>query len=115
MDMERFWRGLTARLPGISPDVVRGMTTAHDPIEGEAWEGYGLAVRLDANGKPYRIGHSGSDGTFFAYFGWLPQQDIFVYVVGNNGQDNVKPIVSMVLKAALAMGTLPKLAPAPSK
>ena len=102
-DMERFWRGLTARLPGISPDVVRGMITPHDPIEGEAWEGYGLAVRLDSAGKSYRIGHSGSDGTFFAYFGWLPQRDIFIYVVGNNGQDNVKPIVSMVLKAALAM------------
>jgi CubicO group peptidase (beta-lactamase class C family) len=114
MDMERFWRGLTARLPGVSPDVVRSMITAHDPIEGEAWEGYGLAVRLDSTGNPYRIGHSGSDGTFFAYFGWLPQQDIFIYVVGNNGQDNVKPIVSMVLKAALAMA-LPKPTSAPAK
>jgi CubicO group peptidase (beta-lactamase class C family) len=108
IDMERFWRGLTARLPGISPDVVRGMITPHDAIEGEAWEGYGLAVRLDSAGKPYRIGHSGSDGTFFAYFGWLPQRDIFIYVVGNNGQDNVKPIVSMVLKAALAMPAEPQ-------
>ena len=114
-DMERFWRGLTARTPGVSPVVVHGMTTPHDPIEGEAWEGYGLAVRLDANGKPYRIGHSGSDGTFFSYFGWLPQQDIFIYVVGNNGQDNVKPIVSTVLKAALAMNALPKPAAAPAK
>jgi CubicO group peptidase (beta-lactamase class C family) len=111
-DMERFWRGLTARLPGISPDVVRDMITPHDPIEGEAWEGYGLAVRLDSAGKPYRIGHSGSDGTFFAYFGWLPQQDIFIYVVGNNGQDDVKPIVSTVLKAALAMAEEQKAAPA---
>ena len=111
-DMERFWRGLTARLPGISPDVVRGMITPHDPIEGEAWEGYGLAVRLDSAGKPYRIGHSGSDGTFFAYFGWLPQRDIFIYVVGNNGEGNVKPIVSMVLKAALAMAGEQKAAPA---
>ena len=112
MDMERFWRGLTAQLPGISPDAVRGMITPHDPIEGEAWEGYGLAVRLDSAGNPYRIGHSGSDGTFFAYFGWLPQRDIFIYVVGNNGEDNVKPIVSTVLKAALAMGDSQKPAPA---
>jgi CubicO group peptidase (beta-lactamase class C family) len=111
-DMERFWRGLTARLPGIPPDAVRGMITPHDPIEGEAWEGYGLAVRLDSAGKPYRIGHSGSDGTFFAYFGWLPQRDIFIYVVGNNGEDNVKPIVSTVLKAALALAGDQKPAPA---
>lgn len=103
IDMERFWRGLTAQLPGISRDAVRGMVTPHDPIAGEAWEGYGLAVRLDSAGKPFRIGHSGSDGTFFAYFGWLPQRNTFIYVVGNNGEDNVKPIVSAVLKAALAL------------
>ena len=114
-DMERFWRGLTGRTPGVSREVVRGMTTPRDPIEGEAWEGFGLAVRLDATGKPYRIGHSGSDGTFFSYFGWLPQQDIFIYVVGNNGQDNVKPIVTTVLKAALALSALPKPPPAPAK
>jgi CubicO group peptidase (beta-lactamase class C family) len=111
MDMERFWRGLTARIPGVSLDVVRGMTMPRDRIEGEAWEGYGLAVRLDANGTPYRIGHSGSDGTFFSYFGWLPQQNIFIYLVGNNGQDDVKPLVSIVLKAALAMPGLRKAAP----
>jgi CubicO group peptidase (beta-lactamase class C family) len=63
IDMERFWRGLTARLSGISRDAVRGMITPHDPIAGEAWEGYGLAVRSNSAGKPFRIGHSGSDGT----------------------------------------------------
>lgn len=116
LDMERFWRGLTSRLPGIPLGAVHGMTTPQDPISGEAWEGFGLAVRLDANGKPYRIGHSGSDGTFFAYFGWLPQQDIFVYVVGNNGEKNVKPIVQTALRAALKIAGIALPAPtAPPK
>ena len=98
-DMERFYRGISGRAPGISHAVVQQMITPHEQIEGEAWEGYGLAVRLDVNNKVYRIGHSGSDGVFFSYFGWLPQQDIFIYIVGNNGEAAVKPIVGLVVKA----------------
>jgi CubicO group peptidase (beta-lactamase class C family) len=101
MDMERYWRGLTRQVPAISPFVVAGMTTPQEHLDGEAWEGYGLAVRLGANGKPYRIGFSGSDGTFFSYFGMLPTRNIFVYIVGNNGEDKVHPLVSAVLKTVL--------------
>lgn len=100
VDMERYYQALSGKIPGISPEVIAQMTSPKDQIEGEAWEGYGFAVRLDA-GKPYRIGFAGSDGTFFAYFGWLPQQDVFVYVVGNNGDANVTPVVKTTLKAAL--------------
>jgi CubicO group peptidase (beta-lactamase class C family) len=98
-DMERFYRGLSGREPGISHAVVEQMITPHERGEGDAWEGYGLAVRLDANNKAYRIGHSGSDGVFFSYFGWFPQQDTFVYIVGNNGEAAVKPVVVAVVKA----------------
>jgi CubicO group peptidase (beta-lactamase class C family) len=117
MDMERFYRGLTGKLPGISRDVASAMMTPHEPMGGEAWEGYGLFVRLDAHDKPYRIGFSGSDGTFFSYFGMLPQQDVFFYVVGNNGEPNVKPVVGTVLHAALAIaGITPgMLQPIPEK
>lgn len=100
IDMERFYFALTGKIPGIPTDVARAMTTPHEAMGGEAWEGYGLFVRLDAGNKPYRIGFSGSDGVFFSYFGWLPQQDVFFYVVGNNGEANVRPIVVDVLDAA---------------
>ena len=43
------------------------------------------------------------DGKLPAYFGWLPQGDVFFYVVGNNGEANVKPVVATVLHAALAI------------
>ncbi len=98
-DMERFYRGLSGRAPGISHAVVEQMIKPHERLEGDAWEGYGFAVRLDANNKAYRIGHSGSDGVFLSYFGWLPQQDIFFYIVGNNGEAAVKPIVRVVVNA----------------
>jgi len=99
-DMERYYRALSGKSPGIPRDVAALMTTPHDRIDGEAWEGYGLAVRLDKNNQPYRIGFAGSDGVFMAYFGWLPRQDVFIYVVGNNGDDNVRPLIQTVLHAA---------------
>ena len=101
VDMERFYRGLNGTLPAIPRDVTSAIMSPHDHIDGEAWRGYGLAVRLDKNKKPYRIGFDGSDGTFEAYFGMLPQQDFFIYVVGNNGDENVRPVISTSLKAAV--------------
>lgn len=100
VDMERYYQGLTGKIPGVPRDVAEAMMSPHDPIEGEAWEGYGLAVRLDKNNKPYRVGFAGSDTVFMAYWGWLPQSDTFIYVVGNNGWDNVRPVISTTLKAA---------------
>lgn len=98
-DMERYWRGLTGRLPGVPDGVFAEMTKPRERIDEQAWEGYGFAVRLDADGKPFRIGFAGSDGTFMAYFGWLPKDDIFMYVVGNCGEDNVRPVIQAVVHA----------------
>ena len=68
----------------------------------EVKEGYGLFFRLDDEGEPYRIGHGGSDGTFFSYFAYFPQQDAFFYFVGNNGEAPVKNELKDVLKAVQA-------------
>jgi CubicO group peptidase (beta-lactamase class C family) len=100
VDMERYYRALTGKIPGIPRDVANLITSPHDHIDGEAWEGYGLAVRLDKNNRRYRVGFAGSDTIFMAYFGWLPQSDTFLYVIGNNGWDNVRPVISTVLHAA---------------
>lgn len=99
-DMERYYQALSGKISGIPRDVAALMASPHDHHDGEAWEGYGLSVRLDKNNKPYRVGFAGSDTVFMSYFGWLPQQDVFIYVVGNNGWDNVKPVISTVLHAA---------------
>ena len=45
------------------------------------------------------VGHSGSDGVFFSYFCFYPQQKAFFYFVGNSGED---PVVAQ-LKAVLKM------------
>jgi len=101
IDMERYYRALTGKIPGIPRDVANAIMSPHDHIDGEAWEGYGLAVRLDKSNKPYRIGFAGSDTIFFSYFGMLPRDDIFFYVVGNNGWENVKAVTATALHAGL--------------
>ena len=104
VDMERYYQGLSGKIPGVPRDVAKAMMSPHDLNDGEAWEGYGLSVRLDKNNKIYRVGFAGSDTVFMAYFGWLPQSDTFIYVVGNNGWDNVRPVISTVLHAAYKIG-----------
>jgi CubicO group peptidase (beta-lactamase class C family) len=93
-DMLRFYRGLMSQ-----PEAVRAIELAShaDGESPDVKEGYGLFFRLDASGKPYRIGHSGSDGVFFSYFAIYPQQDAFLYFVGNNGEGAAKAELQKVL------------------
>jgi CubicO group peptidase (beta-lactamase class C family) len=96
-DMHRYYRFLM-ELPAA---VREPMTTAHADQEEGVKSGYGLAFRIDRTGQPYRIGQGGSDDAtqIQAYFMWLPQQRTFMYFVGNNGVDRVRPVLSAVLGA----------------
>jgi hypothetical protein len=75
------------------------MTTAHADQADGMTSGYGPSFRIDRTGQTYRISHSGSVGVFLAYFMWPPRQQTFMYFVGNNGDDRVKPVLSAVLDA----------------
>ncbi len=99
VDMEHLYLAMSGRAPGVSRTLVERMTTPREPIAPDVYEGYGVAVRTDKDGKPFRIGFSGSDGVFFSYFGWFPQKDLFFYVVGSNGEKEAKPAVVAVLGA----------------
>ena len=93
-DMLRFYKGILGQ-----PEAVRAILLAPhaDGESPDVKEGYGLFFRLDASGKPYRIGHSGSDGVFFSYFVIYPQHDAFLYFVGSNGETAVKQELGKVL------------------
>jgi len=98
-DLQRLYLALTGRTVGLSGDVRAEITSPHAP--GDAPDtlcGYGLFFRVDKFGKPYRIGHSGSDGVFFSYFMWLPGKDVFMYIVGNNGEKEVTPVVATAVR-----------------
>jgi CubicO group peptidase (beta-lactamase class C family) len=67
---------------------------------GDIREGFGFAFRYNDDGSLYRMGHAGSDGTFFSYLCWFPANDVRFYFVGNNGEDEAKAVLLTALKAA---------------
>lgn len=94
-DMQRFYHGLMAE-----PAAVRTlMLNPHaDASEAGVKQGYGLFFRLDDTGRPYRLGHGGSDGTFYSYLAILPTPRAFFYFVGNNGEDPVRRVMVSALR-----------------
>lgn len=101
--MIAFLNGLLAANGGLDPKARVLMLAPVPGQHGEVREGNGLAFRYDAEGRLIRMGHAGSDGVFFSYLGWLAGNDIRLYFVGNNGEDNVKPVLQKALKSALGL------------
>jgi CubicO group peptidase (beta-lactamase class C family) len=88
---------------GGLPSAARALLLAPVPGQsGDAQEGFGLYFHFK-NGKIYRMGHSGSDGTFFSYLAWVPANDVRFYFVGNNGDAEVKPVLKAVLDDVMAL------------
>ena len=101
--MIRYLNGLldpTGGLPAQAREIILSPVPGQS---GEVQEGFGLAFRYEPDGTPIRVGHAGSDGTFFSYLGWLRGNDVRLYFVGNNGEPETLPLLQQVLKAALAL------------
>lgn len=95
-DMQRFYRFLVQQPARILEPLTMPQTAEY---QAGVRDGYGFALRFDRAGRIYRIGSSGSDGGFVSYFMWLPQQRVFMYFVGNNGEDQVRSVLTTVLDA----------------
>lgn len=74
-------------------------TSPHSEWEDGVAEGYGWFFRDEGSGEIRQISHSGSDGVFFSYFRYRPEEDQFLYFVGNNGEDAVLATLREVLDA----------------
>ena len=96
-DMLRWSRALR-RGPVITTAMRDLAFSGHETREPGIQVGYGWFVRTDEAGRVWRVSHSGSDGTFFAAALWYPRTETFIYLVGNSGESNVRPIVSRVLE-----------------
>ena len=99
-------RDMLALANGIAGDAPEELAAAlallRQPIteaEDGVAEGYGLAFRFHEDGSIRRGGHAGSDGTFYSYIGWLPDNDIRFYFVGNNGEEEVVETLRILLRA----------------
>jgi CubicO group peptidase (beta-lactamase class C family) len=101
--MIRFLDGLLDPNSRLGP-AARKLILAPIPGQsGDTREGFGFAFRYDEAGKLIRMGHSGSDGVFFSYLCWIPANDVRFYFVGNNGEDEVKPLLKDALQQATGL------------
>lgn len=95
-DMGTFGQLIFSDRSGLRAATRAQMLTPH-AADGSIGVGYGLFFTRDGAGKVVRIGHSGSDGVFFSYLGYLPQEKLIFYIVGTNGEAAVKAVVRHVL------------------
>jgi CubicO group peptidase (beta-lactamase class C family) len=100
--MIRFLDGILDPNGGL-PRAARDLILSPVPGQsGETREGFGLFFRYK-DGKLFRMGHSGSDGTFFSYLVWVPGNDVRFYFVGANGESEVKPVLKDALAAVMEL------------
>ena len=52
--------------------------------------GCGWAFRTTPNGAAFKLAQGGSDGVFLAQYIWRPYDRLFLYVVGNIGENDVR-------------------------
>jgi CubicO group peptidase (beta-lactamase class C family) len=93
-DMYRYYTFMMGLPPSIHEPMTSPHTAEYSP---GVREGYGFAFRIDRVDKLYRMGGGGSDGVFLSYFMWLPQQNTFMYFVGNNGEERVRRVLRAVV------------------
>ncbi len=105
-DMYRWYRALSQ--DGDIAKDMRDMATAqHAQDEKDVAEGYGWALRKAPDGHTVQVSHSGSDGTFFSYFCWRPDDRTFFYMVGNSGEKPTTALVKKVLVNVRDAGKMP--------
>jgi CubicO group peptidase (beta-lactamase class C family) len=96
--MYRWHQALTCRAP--MDDALRQLIL--DPVVEPAGDleanrntrvsyGYGWAFRTTPNGTAFKQAHGGSDGVFLAQYIWRPYDRVFLYAVGNMGEEAIRP------------------------
>lgn len=101
VDMYHWYLAMDGRLP-FDRDFVEMMLAPRERRADRVSATYGWVRIHGQEGEPTYIGHGGSDGSYFTDFLWRPQDRVFVYFTGNNGEDEVLPLFRRV--RAMATG-----------
>jgi CubicO group peptidase (beta-lactamase class C family) len=111
--MYRWHLALTCRAqlhPALRELILRPVVEAAGDLEENRGtrvsQGFGWAFRTTPNRTPFKIAHGGSDGVFLAQYLWRPYDRVFLYVVGSNGEDAVRP-VTVALRRLIGDSVLP--------
>lgn len=96
-DMYRWYRAVN-EAGSLSPEMRHWLTTPHSRWKDGVAEGFGWYFRTDDGSTIHQMSHSGSDGVFFSYFWHRPQDRVFMYFVGNSGEEPVLTTLRQVLQ-----------------
>ncbi len=96
-DMYLWYRVLNGA-GSLPPNVITQLSTPHTEWNEGVAEGYGWFFRDDGKGRVRQMSHSGSDGTFFSYYWNRPEDQVFMYFVGNSGEEPVLEELRNILK-----------------
>ncbi|HEY1710237.1 MAG TPA: serine hydrolase domain-containing protein [Rhizomicrobium sp.] len=105
-DMYRWYRALSGG--DAIPQAMR--ETAFKPRfheDHDVWEAYGWNAREAPDGHVVQVSHSGSDGTFFSYFCWRPDDRTFFYMVSNTGDKPATALVKRIVTSLRDYGKMP--------
>jgi len=81
----------------LGKTVRAQLATPHSEwVDGVA-EGYGWYFRSDEEGRIRQMSHSGSDGVFFSYYWHRFDERVFMYFVGNGGEEPTKDVLRNIL------------------
>jgi CubicO group peptidase (beta-lactamase class C family) len=96
LDMYTWYRVLNGD-GALGENVRAQLVIPHSEwIDGVA-EGYGWYFRSDNGDRIRQMSHSGSDGVFFSYYWHRPDERVFMYFVGNSGEEPTKDVLRNIL------------------
>ncbi len=105
-DMYRWYQALSG--PDDVAQAMRDAVTApHYKREDDISEGYGWAIRTAPDGHVVQVSHSGSDGVFFSYVCWRPDDKTFFYFVSNSGEKPATALVKRFVVSVRDAGKMP--------
>jgi CubicO group peptidase (beta-lactamase class C family) len=105
-DMYRWYRSLSGEAD-LPQAMRRAVTQPRFHREDDISEGYGWALRTAPDGHVVQVSHSGSDGTFFSYFCWRPDDKTFFYFVSNSGEKPATELVRRFVVSVRDAGKMP--------
>jgi CubicO group peptidase (beta-lactamase class C family) len=105
-DMYRWYQALSGGTD-IPKDMRDAAIAQRVPREDDIIDGYGWNMRKAPDGHTVQVSHSGSDGTFFSYFCWRPDDRTFFYMESNAGEKGATDLVKKMLVSVRDAGKMP--------
>ena len=95
----RVWKSALMSESSLDPAIRENVLTPHAMEAENLYVGYGWYVRSTSENQIRQYSHSGSDGMFFSYLLVRPLENLSLYFVGSNGEEEALTVLREILAA----------------